>query len=201
MQKIIQFEWSLHSNAGTVEWEVNKRAGWRQWTEDLFPCNRRVSKYPLNWANPKWRSWIQDVIFGCYTYTLLYLSSVKVCHVAGRRDAGSESLWLKYDPPMCCISGAIFPLNEFTVVHDTASTGKAFQLLTTLWLKEYLRQSRRAPFLWIFNVWPLVLFSTSISKKSSLFSPSNPFIILNTSMISALVLLASSVTRLYIMCS
>ena len=43
-----------------------------------------------------------------------------------------------YDPPMCCISGAIFPLNEFTVVHDTASTGKAFQLLTTLWLKEYL---------------------------------------------------------------
>ena len=78
---------------------------------------------------------------------LLYLSSVKVCHVAGRRDAGSESLWLMYDPPMCCISGAIFPLNEFTVVHDTASTGKAFQLWTTLWLKEYLRQSRRAPFL------------------------------------------------------
>ena len=30
---------------------------------------------------------------------LLYLSSVKVCHVAGRRDAGSESLWLMYDLP------------------------------------------------------------------------------------------------------
>ena len=88
------------------------------------------------------------LLYEGYTFVipLLYLSSVKVCHVAGRRDAGSESLWLMYDPPMCCISGAIFPLNEFTVVHDTASTGKAFQLLTTLWLKEYLRQSRRAPF-------------------------------------------------------
>ena len=34
---------------------------------------------------------------------LLYLSSVKVCHVAGRRDAGSESLWLMYDPPRCAV--------------------------------------------------------------------------------------------------
>ena len=37
-----------------------------------------------------------------YLFYLLYLSSVKVCHVAGRRDAGSESLWLMYDPPPLC---------------------------------------------------------------------------------------------------
>ena len=57
-------------------------------------------------------------------------------------------------------------------------------------------QSSRAPSLCIFNSYPLALCPSSISKKYSRFSPSSPFIVLNTSIISALVLRASSVTSM-----
>ena len=69
-----------------------------------------------------------------------------------KRDKNPIILKLNISDPIVVLTlrriPSIFPLKELTVVHDTASAGNAFQILTTLWLKEFLVSILQTAHLW-----------------------------------------------------